>query len=110
MSNTVVTKALELTEKYGWNKHEYAQDKDGNYVNTFSEEACSFCTLGFLGRAQLELNNAGIYGLEFAAEQLVAKCLPKEFCGNIAAFNDHPDTTKQDIIDLFRKANESPVS
>lgn len=106
MSNTVVTKAIELTEKYGWNKHDYAQDKDGNYTDTFGEEACTFCALGFLGRAKHELGEDENYGLNIDAEQLVAQFVPEAFCGNIAAFNDHPSTTKQDIIDLFKKANE----
>jgi hypothetical protein len=51
----------------------------------------------------------GYPGSIYTEEHLVEDLIPKEFHSNIPAYNDHPFTTKQDIIDLFRKANESSI-
>ncbi len=107
--NKVLTKAIELLDKYEWTQKTYARDARGEVVDTWSEDACSFCALGFIGRARYELNDVENHGLEFATEHLVEDALPEEFHHNIAVFNDHHSTTKQDIIDLFRKANESSI-
>lgn len=103
--NKVLTKALELLDKYEWTQKTYARDARGEVVDTWSEDACSFCALGFIGRARFELSKTKNLELEFIAENLVQDALPEGFYHNIAAFNDCPSTTKQDIIDLFRKAN-----
>jgi hypothetical protein len=105
MSNTVLTKAIELAEKYEWTQKTYARDASGESVDTWSKDACSFCALGFIGRARFELMDE-TNALLFVVESLVENCLPEEFHCNIPAYNDHPNTTKQDIIDLFKKANE----
>ena len=106
MSNIVLHRAIELLEKYDWTQKTYARDANGLEVDTWSEEACSFCALGFLGRATYEMGLPYSDGLPETPEMVVAKFVPEAFCNNIAAFNDHPGTTKQDIIDLFKKANE----
>ena len=104
--NKVLTKAIELLDKYDWTQKTYARDSRGESVDTWSEDACSFCALGFLGRATYELGLPYSNGLPESPEMVVEKFVPEAFCNNIAAFNDHPGTTKQDIIDLFNKANE----
>lgn len=105
MTNKVIERAIELLEQYGWTKGVYARDKDLNPTNSYGQDACSFCALGALGRAahELDLDNT-------IPEFLVAKYLPVSFSVNIAAYNDDDRTTKEDIIALFRKANEhSPI-
>ena len=101
--NKVLTKALELTEKYDWTRGTYARDARGEPVDTWDQDACQFCALGFLGRARFELQEK--YGEKLSAEKLVEAHVPEGFSNNIASFNDCGNVTKQDIIDLFRKAN-----
>ena len=108
--NKVLTKAIELLEKYDWTQKTYARDARGEVVDTWSKDACSFCALGFIGRARFELDGTKNRELEFAVEHLIEDALPEGFHHNIAVFNDCHSTTKQDIIDLFRKANESSFS
>jgi len=103
--NKVLEKAIELIEKYEWTKGAYARDAHGDSVDTWSKEACSFCALGFLRRARFELMHYP--QLPSTVEKLVEQHVPEDFSGNISAFNDAPKTTKEDIIALFRKANES---
>jgi hypothetical protein len=105
--NKVIEKAIELMDQYKWTQGSYARDKQENPEETFSRYACSFCALGFLGRARYELKV--VEGYERAAESLVEAALPEGYF-NIAGYNDDPSTTKEDILNLFRKANESSIS
>ena len=102
--NKILTKAIELTGKYDWTRGTYARDAKGNVVSVHSEDACQFCALGFIGRARYELEEDYL-GEEFSAEKLVEAHIPEGFSNDIVSFNDCGNVTKQDIIDLFRKAN-----
>jgi len=102
--NKVLEKAIELAEKYDLAKGWFARDAYGGELFTHSEKACAFCTMGFLDRAFHEIGGSGTYELYKQAFNSVADLLPENT--NIASFNDDPKTTKEDIIALFRKANE----
>ncbi len=107
MTNTVITRALELLEIYDLAKGWYARDANGGEIDISNADACSFCSLGFLGRAAYDI--CGMPSQEYEdAENAISK-LVRSIPGsdyNIPKYNDRPGTTKQDIIDLFTRANK----
>lgn len=112
MKNQILTKAIELMEIYDLSKGAYARDAKGEECDVYAPEACSFCTLGILGRAAQEVSGQRLGNLYedvtyIKATNLIQHALPRF---SIAMFNDKPETTKQDVIDVLRKANESSIS
>jgi len=111
MSNTVLTKAIELMDKYEHTKGWFARDANGDEVGESSENACSLCAMGFIDLAWRQLYYESDYNNDKLAQAYgaVKECLPEGF-ENIALYNDAPETTKEDILNLFRKANEGSIS
>jgi hypothetical protein len=107
----ILTRAHELTEKYGWTKGEYARDAAGNKVSSRSDEACSFCTLGFIGRAAFELGlqteNRKLTGYEEwnAAVMRVRNLIPPNV--GVIDWNDKFATSLDDVRSVFQRAAAS---
>lgn len=92
----------ELVAK-GWKQGAFAADADGVAIAIDSREACQFCPLGALWRMV-----AGGFALDSEFERVKARnwlkaALPGKF-SLVESFNDHPDTTQEDVLSLFDRA------
>lgn len=100
----VVSKAIELLEK-GWCQRAFAKDQDGNQVPVDSPDACTFCTLGALIRAGLEINpdttTVSIHQLAFY--EITDALRAHTDSHSIAGFNDLAWTKKDDVISLLKR-------
>lgn len=86
----------------GWTQRHFAVAEDGRDVPARSKEACSWCALGAVQRASVDLPMANTDTV-YVASQALAKVAQR----NMAIFNDMPERTQQEILDLFDKAIES---
>lgn len=89
-----------LTGPDKWCKGSSARDEDGNPVLTTSRSACMFCIGGAIAKISSGINN------KFLIRNKISKSIRKLFPGRggqmhdvieIEAFNDHPDTTFEDV-------------
>jgi len=95
-----ISELLNSPEK--WTKGALARDKNDKYVGILSKDAASYCLLGALfycydnkciGKKWNKLNNAILeYGFRCFGETVVA-------------FNNHPKTTYEDVIEVVKLAD-----
>ena len=90
MSKLVLVQALKLIEA-GWCQWTEATDKEGNSVERHSPLAANYCIMGALGKVTPNYNDA------------IAKLRKNVDCG-LATWNDVRGRTKEEVIDLFRRA------
>jgi hypothetical protein len=89
-------KAYELLEKADWTQGAFARDSKGVYVDLYSEEAVSFCSVGAIGRANC--------GEAYPHHKVVALCNLLEV-NLLTKWNDDPDRTKEEVIAALRGAD-----
>lgn len=98
--------ATELIER-GWCQDHAACDEHGASADWEAKNAASFCTLGAVARAtrslQFNVFKDGVYDRVVAA--LKAR-LPDGYRGSVPAWNDAPERTKQEVLDLLRYAEK----
>lgn len=95
----------------GWTKGDFAKDKDGWSVSAVDETATCFCTIGAL-RAEFGHEKVRQVGYrkvkrliqKYAEATEVGQELEYEYGFSIAGFNDHPRTTKEDVLAVFDAA------
>lgn len=95
-----------LSDPNRWTKRAYARAADGLDIDATSDMAVSFCAIGAMrhvtgsdsivdneeyGEAMVALNGAVVW--------------PGKLC-RTARFNDHPDTTHEDVLALYDRAIE----
>jgi len=79
----------------------------GGHSAPLSDATC-FCVLGAMSKAQglsgWTINPAGLYYVEEAVKSMFPERV--NFAGKptVPAFNDHPDTTYDDVIDVLNTA------
>jgi hypothetical protein len=81
----------------GWTKNQSARTADCRPTSPWNKNAVSFCALG-------ALVNVG------AGSDLLTKVLDPDGYGRIKVitdFNDHPNTTQDDVLALYDRAIES---
>ena len=91
----VLQEARKFVEK-GWTQGVFARDKEGNTVESKDPRACKWNAMGAL----IAANPQGLYRwLELCSifHSLTDKSLS-------FAFNDEPETTKEDVLALYDKA------
>lgn len=88
----IALRAAEIVRN-GWCKNALARDKDGNRVGYKSEEACSFCGMGAIYKASIEMNVDGNKAFERINEMFGKK--HKD--GSIAYFNDRVAKDAEDM-------------
>lgn len=72
--------------KQGWTQHVMARDSDGNETNPISNKAVCWCLLGAIYKVGGHTSEAIHYKVT-----------------NIAAWNDNPNRTVEEVIDLVEK-------
>ena len=104
----ILVKAQKLIEQ-GWCQGEFARDENGKIVSPYNEKACSWCASGAI-RVTIVSNGQTSLKPYRLLQEIISK-KPIEYStiifsdsDAIAAFNDHPKTTQNDILELFDKA------
>ena len=77
-----------------WTKGAYARTKTDTIVGVLDEEACKFCLDGALLRCGLD------WDIKTSLEQAILELFPTKSEG-IISFNDHPDTTYEDVLEVL---------
>ena len=90
----VTRKFLEYEAR--WMKGEYARKLDGNYCSPLDDDAVQWCAIGAV------VHIAGSYKEANHAIFWLNKQVRKH--DMVTAWQDQPETTHQDVLDLFDKA------
>ncbi len=107
-SHELLKKAKALLEK-SWIKGAAARQQNGREVSSASPKACSFCMLGAIDGAGEKLH-AWTYERAACrtALEVAFKTLHPEFVPNsnsnftsLAQFNDAPETTKEQVLEVY---------
>lgn len=111
----ILEKAREIiADPAHWTQGSYARDMGGHSVNVSDEGACSFCTLGAIRKASLDLAVSAMD--DYIARDCLgydASCFPTEYMSpttplsptDVIHFNDR-FANHDDIINLFDCAIE----
>ena len=81
-----------------WTKGAVARDRHGFAVEPYAQMAVCWCSVGALERAVGA--NLNVYYAAFAV-------LRKQHDESVVSFNDDPNTTHQDVLDLFDRTIKS---
>ena len=90
-----------------WTQHDYARDKNGRETSIFDPEATCFCLLGGISKVyNVTVDDLDDKTLEIREKinEAIRKLFPDR-PSYIHKFNDHPDTTFEDIKKVLKEAN-----
>ena len=90
----ILQEAHSYIEK-GWTQKAYARDAGGKPVDAKDPDACSWCAVGALQVANSEQGR--LVELWRFLDSFIDQPLS-------SGFNDHPETTQDDVLNLFEKA------
>ena len=90
----VLVRARDLLSVSGWCKGKLAADVAGFGLPSDSEDAVSFCAVGAIYR---EVHDQ-------CASGLAVTLLDRLSGGDVVAFNNAPERTKEEVLDLFDRA------
>jgi len=93
--------AIELLETKGWHKGSYAIDQFNNRVPSDSEEACSFCLIGAISKAVLEVEKDD-FDKACVLFNDIKRRLKRFVDSSLAMWNDASGRTKEDVVRLLR--------
>lgn len=88
----------------GFTKCAEARDREGGLVPFNSKEACSFCIIGAVYRAGLAPDALAEQRLIRPVIAALVGVIPVVNHKSLSLYNDAPDTTQQDVLDLFDRA------
>lgn len=99
---SVFLKAIDIIEEYGWGQHEYMdEDSDGKYIKKGPVCIVGACTLA----ADIRDSNGEIAPGDF--EKSHEHSILENVCESLIIYwNDNPERTKEEVINLLRKAYE----
>ena len=87
-----------LKERKRWTRGVFARDKQGVSVDEYSKDACSWCITGAIRKSSAWMATTPI-------SNKVRKMYPgrlNPLQSDIAAFNDHGDTTHEDVLKVIK--------
>ena len=85
-----------------WTKGAFARKSDGQPIDPFHPNACSFCALGALDRAS---KLTGLYGVRSQASRALDETIgPRSRYYRVVWFNDYSTRTQAQVVALFDKA------
>jgi hypothetical protein len=102
----ILRKALELLGPNGerWTKHASALDADGVGVSPTADSAERFCSLGALYRVTHRDVPFDRYHAADLAHLSAVTALECGTADTLTFFNDRPDTTFADVVEVFEHA------
>ncbi len=112
---------LEILNKEAWIKHVAARDANGEQVLYSNPKACKFCLQGAMLRGSMNGSDAGqniLHWVHLLDEAIFLMFKPRMGdayvpcnIATIIQFNDHPDTTWEDVervIKLAQSRDKNP--
>lgn len=91
-----------------WCKGASAKDKSGRPVIASNPAAASFCLIGAIEKVTSPYEVDGTRDVSHVVEEVLRDRLRTEIgTGLIAPFNDHPKTTKDDVLALLDRTIET---
>lgn len=86
----------------GWTQGVFARDADGYGAPVYTQEACSFCLVGAVLKAQKNLDAAE--EVRVGAIGLIQRQAGVQY---LHKFNDVPERTQEDVLGLLDKTIEN---
>jgi hypothetical protein len=102
----ILQEARRLIDEKGWTQGQAARTRSGKPVEITLDDASCFCTVGALSRACMNLgvpHSGHSWSRTFTAFRQALPGSPDY----IAAWNDAPSRTKDDVLKAFDKAIET---
>ena len=90
-----VYKLLKKQER--WTRKTFARDDQGVAVDEYSKDACSWCMTGAIRKERAWMATGPI---TIKVRKMYPRRL-KSILSEIAAFNDHGDTTHEDVLKVI---------
>ena len=86
-----------------WSRKSYARDAEGEKISHIMEDACKFCAYGAVYSTwwRYNFNRRLCNEAMYEALNVLAKHTPG---GCVIPFNDHPDTSHEDVLAVFDAA------
>jgi hypothetical protein len=91
-----------LSDESKWTKHASARDANEKPIRVTHEAACKWCINGAIWKS-----SQGFDQNNFIAERIrgsIHKLFPDRYHGTIFGFNDHKDTTFEDVVKVIKDA------
>lgn len=97
--NEVLERSAELVAK-GWCQGSYAKDKNGERCHFTDRRAKSFCLSGAINKITNELVGNDDYKLAYRVTLTLGENLSAE-AEAPSSWNDSPDRTQQEVVDML---------
>lgn len=104
MNDGVEMKAYEVLEQYGWCQGNIARDELGVKCEIQDPGARSFCAHGAIWKSICSKGSCPTSEMIGESLARIFPVLPPQF-DMLHLFNDHPETTKEMVIELLKKAD-----
>lgn len=104
--NEFLKAAQDLVRK-GWCQGAWARREDGSAVDATDVDAVSFCLSGALNRIWRKTGTPP--SLYFTVSMAVHHVIRKKDAHILSEFNDAPDRTQAEVIELFDEAMKEPL-
>lgn len=91
-----------LTPEENWCQGAYYRDRSGNEVKRMSPMTCQACLYGAMDLFDCPEVCYGL--LQFHLNCAIQELYPKLHCYGIEYFNDHEETTHQDVLAVLDRA------
>jgi hypothetical protein len=98
VSEILIKAKAEIANPARWTREAYARDEDGQAVDIFDTNACQFCAIGAI-RRQSPTPRVINMPIEYAVMAINEVC--REKARTIYHYNDQPETSHEDIIQIF---------
>lgn len=96
----ILAKAIEILETKGWGQRVLSEGSgETEFEMLQAEDACSFCMMGAIQRASMDLG----FSVYHSADVFKHLYRLNNF-DSLAKFNDAPERTKEEVIEVLRKA------
>jgi hypothetical protein len=101
VSEILIKAKAEIANPARWTREAYARDEDGQAVDIFDPNATCFCAVGAI-RRQTPTPRVINMPIEYAV--MAVNEVARAKARTIYHHNDHPETSHEDIIQVFDEA------
>jgi hypothetical protein len=101
VSEILIKAKAEIANPARWTREAYARDENGQAVDIYDANATCFCAVGAIRRQNPKQHLVNM-SIEHAVKAINTAC--REKARTIYHHNDHPETSHEDIIQVFDAA------